>query len=133
MKKLTKEEFIELLKTKNMFDSYTIHKRFEDNKKVYVVDSVSWVSGGITGGSCWGGEPNVPVESEREPELERLDDFLLELVPDISFLVHKKIMREIERSDYSYSEYYGNYTTYGSKYLTVDKFYDVFCDHIFEK
>jgi hypothetical protein len=78
--------------------------------------SIEWCSGGMEGGSCWGGESNRSVQSDPEPEFEELDEILAKVWPEINFLKYKKLVRDLVRNDSRTSnDYYGNYTTYASK------------------
>ena len=84
---------------------------------------VEWTTGGTTGGTCWDTE-HESVASEPEPELEELDRFLEVFCPEISFLLYKKLIRDlVKRRDRSDYEYYGNCYEKGIK--TID-FRDLF-------
>ena len=84
-----------------------------------------WCIGGITGGSCWGGEPDTAVIGEPEPEFTELDELLEALCPSISFLQYKNLCsRLIKTSDYRSSDYYGNYTKYATKKIDLGELYN---------
>ena len=90
--------------------------------------SISWTTGGQCGGSCWdtGEHVHRPVESEPEPEFEDLDKILEAICPNTSFLQYKRICGEcIETDTDTHSEYYGNYTTVGIKFIRIPKLFEV--------
>lgn len=81
---------------------------------------IEWTIGGITGGSCYGGEANIAVSGEEEPEFDDFDDLLSLLNPDISFLKYKKIKSNLISSKNSgYNDYYGNYTDSTKKQFNI--------------
>lgn len=88
---------------------------------------VSWVTGGVTGGSCWDtgdDDPHHDLAGDPEPEFSDLDKILEYFCPRISFLQHKAILRDVvKRTEHSVNEYYGNYTDYGVKYFKVEELY----------
>ncbi len=74
--------------------------------------TISWITGGRTGGSCWDeGEPEYrEISADPEPEFEYLDTILENLYPSITYLQFKKLEKECVKSEkYEQSEYYGNY------------------------
>lgn len=83
-------------------------------KEPYI--SYSWVTGGVTGGSCWGGT-HSPRGADPEPEFIVLDDLLEKICPSITYLQYKKIVQLMEVSEDYESEYYGNSTCYTIKKL----------------
>lgn len=75
-----------------------------------------WITGGQSGGSCWGDDADRPVEPEPEPEFADLDAILETICPNITFLQYKRIIASVvSRGGRSAREYYGNYTDYGVK------------------
>ena len=83
-----------------------------------------WVTGGLTGGNCWGDEADTSLTADPEPELRGLDEVLAEVCPSITFIQYKLLMKEMEYDEYEQGEYYGNYVIYGTKKLSVDTVYD---------
>jgi hypothetical protein len=86
---------------------------------------VEWTTGGMSGGNCWGGEPDHPVTAEEEPDDVLLEEILEIVLPDLRFLEYKKLIRA---DVYAYTEdsrweYYGNYTEYKTRTLKLDKLY----------
>jgi len=83
---------------------------------------IEWSVGGQSGGSCWdeGDSTYHGTSGEAEPEFEDLDSILLAVAPQLSFLHYKKLMQKIETDDYRQNDYYGNYTDYATKTITVD-------------
>lgn len=70
----------------------------------------SWTTGGITGGSWGGVQPDTPVEPSPEPDMDSLEQVLEIVSPNITFLQFRKMTREImlveDRTNAS--DYYGN-------------------------
>ncbi len=86
--------------------------------------SISWVTGGMSGGSCWGHQPEQ-IDSEPEPKFEVLDKVLQIVCPTISYLSYRKIESDlIKEGSNGDSGYYGNYTNYAIKYLLLKDLYD---------
>lgn len=79
-----------------------------------------WVSGGMTGGSCWDGRPR-PIETEGEPNFDVLDVILKKVVPQISYLQYKEVEKLIRESDYNDYHYYGNYDEYSVKFIVLSE------------
>ncbi len=90
--------------------------------------AVDWTTGGVSGGSCWdtGDEDNHhPMSADPEPEFEDLDKILEAMCPNITFMQHKALMRDVvKRQEYSVKEYYGNYTDKAFKYFRIKDLYD---------
>jgi len=87
-----------------------------------------WVSGGITGGNCWGGEPDSPVSPDDAPTTwPALDAILERWWPDISYLQFRKYIQPLFKSD-SYSaggDYYGNYYNYSVNIIYLNELFDI--------
>lgn len=69
-----------------------------------------WDSGGMRGGSCWGGEPKPYSNSRPKDAFKVLDLVLKELKPQITFLQFREIEMLIESNEKTSYEYYGNST-----------------------
>lgn len=96
------------------------------NKHHYKVE---WITGGRTGGNCWGDSANYPVDPEPEPDLPLLDELFELICPDMRIKDYKQILAEVVcTSDHSEYEYYGNYTTRGTKTVWFNQLYKVLCD-----
>lgn len=90
---------------------------------------VSWTTGGMTGGSCWGGE-HYAVEPDMPEELVDLDKILALVCPNISFLQYKALCATLVKTEsYTDSEYYGNYYNKIQKILFVDDLYSYLKTH----
>ncbi len=83
--------------------------------------SDSWRVGGLTGGNCWGGEADEPVETEEEAPLTLLDSFLETYFPTITFLQYRKLLALVQKKTFRSYEYYGNYTEYRISYIKFDE------------
>jgi len=90
--------------------------------------SIKWVSGGITGGSCWDTK-NYPLDSEEEPEFEVLDELLFKVCPSISLLYYRKLCKLIVVDEFEEREYYGNHREYTRKSIKVDDVWNFLNEH----
>lgn len=88
-----------------------------------VLLSPSWRIGSVTGGSCWGGSPDQPIDGEEQPAW--LEDFLEEIAPDITFLEFRRLREKCKRFEFSEGDYYGNCTNYAFEILTRQDFEEV--------
>jgi len=145
---MTKKEFVEKLKTLGVtlyekvegskYDyDYNVRmgyksldprdrKTWPDLEKLYLF--AEWDMGGVSGGSCWddgeGRDPHYAVGGDPEIELGNLDTVLEAFCPDINFLKYKMLVKEVQEVDtYCENEYYGNYTNYGIKTVSLKKLY----------
>ena len=84
-----------------------------------------WTTGGMSGGNCWGDDANYSVTPEDEPEDEALDKILESVCPNLTFLQYRKLLKAsvYDRDTDNQYEYYGNYTTYGTRKLCLDRVY----------
>ena len=104
---MTREEFIKL---------------FEPS-----VFTVEWTTGGKTGGHWDGSDATDPVEADDEPDFDVLDDILLDIMPNITLLQYRKLVKVpglITRRTWEDREYYGNYYCKASKSLDLGVLYD---------
>ena len=86
-------------------------------------------TGGVSGGSCWGGNPHSYSTGKSFGEQSALDTFLEEFFPDVSFLRYRKLRREVvSEEDHCDREYYGNYTDYRLRIIDVDKLLEMLND-----
>lgn len=84
-----------------------------------------WITGGDWGGSCWGDErTSSPVDPQREPDFTEFDKILLLFYPNIGFLQYKSYARLITYNEFTKTEYYGDYTTYGTKEVSLKALYE---------
>lgn len=93
----------------------------------------SWRTGGEQGGSCWDDgteDHHCPINGDIEPPMTDLDELLLKVAPNISFLVYRNLENKLlERDERCENEYYGNYTNYGIKRINIKKLYDYLVEH----
>jgi len=92
------------------------------NKKNDTI-SWEWVSGGITGGSCYDGLDDHQANhysrsSEKEPKVTPLDEFLMKYFPEMKFFDYKKIINYVSDENYTEHEYYGNSTDYERRVIS---------------
>jgi hypothetical protein len=86
---------------------------------------VEWVTGGLTGGNCWGDNADQSVSSDPEPELELLDQFLEVICPALTLRQYRELTAAVvNRGSYTDYEYYGNYTTKCTKTVSYRDLYN---------
>lgn len=91
---------------------------------------VEWTTGGITGGNCYGDRADRSLDADLEPEFRTLDDILLLLSPNITYLQHKMLCREIiYQTTSGYSDYYGNYTNTAIKSFNISNLINYLLKH----
>lgn len=90
---------------------------------------IYWSAGGQSGGSCWVTEKQTYylVSGDPEPSFNILDAVLLEFASSINLMQYKGLERLIVTepdNENSYSDYYGNYTNYYQKTISLKSIYD---------
>jgi hypothetical protein len=91
--------------------------------------SVSWNTGGASGGSCWGDDPVEYTTNETQPDFEKLDDLLMLTCPNLPFHIYRDLCDIcIQHSDYTYREYYGNYSEYSMVWVDLKNLYEFLKD-----
>jgi hypothetical protein len=88
--------------------------------------SETWRIGGLTGGSCWGSDADIPVSADRRPNW--LEDFIEATCPDISFRTFKRLREAVTEHQFTRNEYYGNYTEYAFEVLKISTFLEILGD-----
>lgn len=85
----------------------------------------TWRVGGVAGGNCWNSGGHYSLDGESEPSFDEIDQILMKVCPSLSFVAYKELMSrlKVEESEYTESEYYGNYTNYKAKTLFVEALY----------
>jgi hypothetical protein len=90
----------------------------DDDTLVY-----EWVSGGQSGGSCWGNE--YYAQSPEQPPTLTIIDFVLEsLAPTITYLQYRRVAAAMVSGDKRSNDYYGNYTNYEIRKITIPALYE---------
>lgn len=84
---------------------------------------VTWEIGGAEGGNCWrDNQARKYVTGNPVPDFDVFDDALLVLCPDLKHSQFTEIAKKVVVQDTDTdSEYYGNYTEYGRKYVYLDQ------------
>lgn len=135
MKNLTYEKFLELVKDAkiDIFPKSPWQGWGKTFEPIYTEDieriSINWISGGITGGSCWGTE-RYNREIDKEPEFVDLDNILELINPDFKLFEYKRLLREIEETGLikfhqkNYDGYYGNSEEISYKVIILRELYD---------
>lgn len=97
---------------------------FTGEENTSVISEI-WCVGGVGGGNCWTDDGHYDLAADPEPDLEVLDKILERAAPNITYLQYKKLSKMIKTEDYSQNEYYGNYTNYRKKYISVDDIWNM--------
>lgn len=89
--------------------------------------TVEWITGGITGGSCWGEGGHYSIVADDEPNDETLDAILETVCPNLTFRQYRKLVRAEPYTTETgrHSEYYGNHTDRKSRTLDLYRLYDI--------
>lgn len=82
-----------------------------------------YISGGMTGGSCWD-ERTYYFENE-VPEFSILYDVLSVISPELSLKDYEKTLDLIRENDYTEIDYYGNYDNYEIRYVILEELYNL--------
>lgn len=90
-----------------------------EDVKGYVV-YMRWVTGGVSGGSCWDDSNPQPWENDETPGFEVLELLLKEICPQITYLQFKELEKLIQSNEDTEWEYYGNRTDFMVKYISVN-------------
>lgn len=86
-----------------------------------------WCTGGAEGGNCWGDEAHGYTTDNEEPEDEIIVEILEQFVPNLTYLEHRKFLKDeyiYESSFYTESQYYGNYDHFSVKTLNLEKLHE---------
>jgi hypothetical protein len=134
---MTFEEFINEVKELDISLQYPLKRKYEyedlyfnlirDNTPIdqyHLYDEHE--TGGSRGGSCWGGESVAYTSTEEDSQelIRYLDKILEKFCPSISYLNYKAISRRIQTGERTRSDYYGNYTNYKTRYISLKDLYD---------
>lgn len=87
---------------------------------------IEWLTGGMRGGNCWGGEPQriESWELDNEPDFESLDEVLEHFAPQITFMEYKRLNQVVVEEDSRFEpDYYGNSSEYTIKKVELKKLY----------
>ena len=110
-------------------NSSEISKLEESELKSLFIEE-TWVSGGITGGNCWaqGPQEHYPVSVEKPGSLnEPLLSIIKHFCPELSAVdFFEKVVPLIQYTEFSKSEYYGNYYDYTRVYVELEDLFNVF-------
>lgn len=130
---MTYEEFVKALH--ECYDDAAEYKNedflkynYDTNQHDYIM--IRYEVSGAQGGSCWGGEPQSYTNDGPRPEFTNLDKFLEQVCPTISFLQYRRILSMVKTKIDSHNEYYGNYTNYEIKQLSIVELYEYLKDKI---
>lgn len=124
------EEFMKLVEKFCCVDKTPLRRQYNgyyNRSKNEIIPSILeyWRIGGITGGNCWGDEANESVSADDEPDYAGLDELLLEIAPNTTFLQYKKMLSAEQTYEYTEYEYYGNRYYYKVKYIRIKDLYDI--------
>lgn len=79
--------------------------------------STDWITGGMTGGSCYGLSADSAVRPEMRPAW--LEEILEEIVPGITFRQYRKLDSLRKTFEYGTDSYYGNYSDHAFEVITL--------------
>lgn len=104
-----------------VFNKYAYTSRRIDKNQATI--NVEVMTGGARGGSCYGGEAHS-YSTEADINItpcENLVSFIEELFPEITLRKYNEFLGSLKWNftDYSVTEYYGNYSCYDIKYVTL--------------
>lgn len=87
----------------------------------------SWISGGLTGGSCYSNDDHYAVDPSEPIDINpKLASVVEEFKPDTLMSYYFKTINPlIKNISYSKGEYYGNYYNYSRVYVNLRELYDV--------
>lgn len=130
---MTYEDFIKTLEecytdTTEYNNEDFLKYNYDTNQNEFIM--TRYEVSGAQGGSCWGDESRSYVNNEPRPEFKNLDKFLEQICPTISFLQYKRILSMVKTKIDSHNEYYGNYTNYEIKQLSIIELYEYLKDKI---
>ncbi len=83
-----------------------------------------WETGGASGGSCWGDEPEEYSTSDGPGDFTELDKALKLVCPTITYLQYRELCGSVKEGSAVDYEYYGNRTDYGYQLITVRTLFD---------
>jgi hypothetical protein len=117
------------------FSMYTVDKLEQKIKKIVgTTDSdiyIEWTTGGLRGGSCWGGKADSPREADPEPTFDELSLVLEELCPNMTFLSYGKLVKTlVKQSERTRNDYYGNYSVEARKTIVIKELAQYLVDHV---
>lgn len=80
-----------------------------------------WETGGVSGGSCWGGKY---YSYQNEPPSDRFKvlDLVLEVLrPNVTYLQYKQIESMVQNNEDTSRDYYGNSSEYKCEYIILSE------------
>ena len=80
--------------------------------------------GGMIGGNCWDDSEPYYFSSHEEIIFYLLDDFLREVIPEITYLKYLGVKKLVKQTEYTEYEYYGNTSEYKVFYIDLNELYD---------
>lgn len=118
---MTLQEFKELIRNLGIYMDFSLDGDYHNKSDLI---GIKWSTGGVSGGSCWdegNRDPHYPTSGEPQPNFNSLDLILEVVCPKITYLEHKKLLRNVMiTKNYCDNDYYGNYTNYSQIYVEVD-------------
>lgn len=92
--------------------------------------SVRWISGGVTGASCWGGTADQPIQPDTPKEIDDLDLILDILCPELTYKQSRNLKETIVKLETTGdADYYGNCCQSTKKYVLWKDLYDYLIIH----
>lgn len=119
------EEFLDIARADENRRTWYLERAEEDIPQYddeYDAFVISWVSGGMEGGSCWNNGATDRIAPDPVPEFEHL--FTIFESVKLTFSEGMKILDLARDGHTSDSSYYGNYVDYSFRYIPFDEVYD---------
>lgn len=119
---MTYEEFLNVLGGMAKTDRRDYRGALKPSQPALVLE---YETGGASGGNCYGDDARTYVVST-VPNFDELDEALLKVCPNASFLQVKRLYATVieDGTSWTSNDYYGNYTDYSTKIVEVRKLYD---------
>lgn len=96
-----------------------------DKDKIVPCLYISWCTGGMRGGSCWGDKAEPFVSSDPPEELRDLDVILAHFKPDLSFLQFRALNNDlVKHGSNTNHDYYGNSSDYAFRAIALPSLYE---------
>jgi len=117
-------------------DILEINEKCPDNQGIFYQPSMipvdikehviysRYETGGVTGGSCWGGNQYRYEEDVPKDRFQVLDLVLAKLKPNITYLQYKKIEAMVHTNKETKWEYYGNSSDWHVEYIILSELED---------
>jgi len=97
-------------------------KDYDENGS-YIIEY--YISGGISGGSCWESSDPTPYTTNDTWETDILKDIILNCAPDIKLSEYWQLEKQFTVGDVEETEWYGNRTYYKIRFVKTEIIYNM--------